>query len=112
MTMSTQKGIDLVKTLVGLMNVSQRRDYFMIIMMFKSINGLVPNYICDEITMQRGIAIIISRYTINNNVHLPHITLDCCKKCISLSWNAVPENIKKSESVIGFKQCLKLHVVE
>ena len=37
------RGIDLVKTL-GLMNVTQRRDYFMIIMMFKSIHGLVPDY--------------------------------------------------------------------
>ena len=49
------RGIDLVKTL-GLMNVSQRRDYFMIILMFKSIHGLVPNYLSDEITMQRDIA--------------------------------------------------------
>ena len=31
------RGIDLVKTL-GLMNVYQRRDYFMIILMFKSIH--------------------------------------------------------------------------
>ena len=34
------RGIDLVKNL-GLMNVTQRRDYFMLIMMFKSIHGLV-----------------------------------------------------------------------
>ena len=26
-------------------------------------------------------------------------------------WNALPENIKKCESLNGFKQCLKLHVV-
>ena len=38
------RGIDLVKNL-GLMNVTQRRDYFMLIMMFKSIHGLVPHYI-------------------------------------------------------------------
>ena len=41
----------MVKNL-GLMNVTQRRDYFMIIMMFKSIHVLVPDYICDEITMR------------------------------------------------------------
>ena len=46
------RGIYLVTTL-GWMNVSQRRDYFMIILMFKPIHGLVPNYLCDEITMQR-----------------------------------------------------------
>ena len=108
------RGIDLVKTL-GLMNVSQRRDYFMIMLMFKSIHGLVPNYLCDEITMQRDIAERTTRYTIDNNVHVPHITLECCKNAFAyrgpVLWNALPENIKKCESLNGFKQCLKLHVV-
>ena len=89
------RGNDLVKTL-GLMNVSQRRDYFMIIMMFKSIHGLVPDYICDEITMQRDINVRTTRSTNNNNVHVPHIILECCKKnafaCRGpVLWNALPE---------------------
>ena len=108
------RGIDLVKTL-GLMNVSQRRDYFMIMLMFKSIHGLVPNYLCDEITMQRDIAERTTRSTIDNNVHVPHITLECCKNAFvyrgPVLWNALPENIKKGESLNGFIQCLKLHVV-
>ena len=33
----------MVKNL-GLMNVTQIRDYFMLIMMFKSIHGVVPDY--------------------------------------------------------------------
>ena len=109
------RGIDLVKTL-GLMNVSQRRDYFMIMLMFKSIHGLVPNYLCDEITMQRDIAERITRSTIDNNVHVPHITLECCKNAFAyrgpVLWNGLPENIKKCESLNSFKQSLKLHVVE
>ena len=107
------RGIDLVKTL-GLMDVSQRRDYFMIMLMFKSIHGLVPNYICDEINMQRDIAERTTRSTIDNNAHVPHITLECCKNAFAyrgpVLWNALPENIKKCESLNGFKQCLILHV--
>ena len=76
------RGIDLVKIL-GLMNVSQIRNYFMIILMFKAIHGLVPNYLCDEITMQRDIAVRTTRSTINNNVHVPHITLECCKNAFA-----------------------------
>ena len=72
------RGIDLVNNL-GLMNVTQRRDYFMLIMMFKSIHGLVPDYICDEITMQRDITVRTTSSTVNNNVHVPHIILECCK---------------------------------
>ena len=108
------RGIDLVKTL-GLMNVSQRRDYFMIMLMFTSIQCLVPNYLCDEITMQQDIAERTTSSTIDNNVHVPHITLECCKNAFAyrgpVLWNALPENIKKCQSLNGFKHCLKLHVV-
>ena len=45
----------------------------MIMFMFKSTHGLVPNYLFDEITMQRDIAVRITRFTINKNVHVPHI---------------------------------------
>ena len=51
----------------------------LIILKFKSIHGLVLTYLCDEITMQRDIAVRATIYTINNNVHVPHITLECCK---------------------------------
>ena len=61
-----------------MLNVSQRRDYFMIIVMFKSIHGLVPDYKCDEITMQRDITVRTTRSTVKNNVHVPHIILECC----------------------------------
>ena len=111
------RGIALVKNL-GLMklNVTQRRYYFMIIMMFKSIHGLVPDYICDEITMQRDITVRTTRSTVNNNVHVPHIILECCKNAFAyrgpVLWNAFPANIKKCETINCFKQCVKLHVVE
>ena len=106
------------------MNVSQRRDYFMIILMFKSIHGLVPNYLCDEITMQRDgdfavrttrstiIIIIMFMFHIICNI----ITLECCKNAFAyrgpVFWNTLPEHIKKCESLNGFKRCIKLHVVE
>ena len=80
----------------------------MINLMLKSIHGLVPEYLCDEITMQRGIAVRITRSTINNNVHVPHITLGCCKNAIACRGpalrNALPENINKCESLNCFKQ--------
>ena len=110
------RGIDLVKTL-GLMNVSQRRDYFMIMLMFKSIHGLVLNYLCDEITTQRDIAERKTRSTINNNVRVPHITLECCKMHLPIEVPFYGLRFQKILRIVnrlnnGFKQCLKLHVVE
>ena len=106
----------LVFIISRLMNVIQRRDYFMLIMMFKSIHGLVPDYICDQITMQRDFTVRTTRSTVNNNVHVPHILLECCKNAFAyrgpVLWNALPENIKKCETLNCFKKCVKLHVVE
>ena len=31
----------------------------------------MPDYICDEITMQRDITVRTTRSTVNNNVHVP-----------------------------------------
>ena len=111
------RGIDLVKTL-GLMNVSQTRDYFVIIMMFKSSHGLVPDYICDGITMQRDITVIEQRGPQLTIMYMCHIIviLECCKNAFAyrgpVLWNALAENIKKCETLNCFKQCVKLHVVE
>ena len=72
----SKKLVFIISRLSGLKPVL-RRDDFMIMLMFKSIYGLVPNYLCDEITMQRDIAERTTRSTIDNNVHVPHITLEC-----------------------------------
>ena len=58
--------------------------------------------------MQRDIAERTTRSTIDNNVHVPHITLECCKNAFAyrgpVLWNALPENIKKCESLNGLKK--------
>ena len=43
----------------------------------------MPDYICDEITMQRDITVRTTRSTVNNNVHVPHIILECCKNAFA-----------------------------
>ena len=45
------RGVDLVKELRWL-NLKQRRAYFMSVLMFKSIHGLVSDYLINIITMQ------------------------------------------------------------
>ena len=45
------RGIDLVKSL-GWMSVKQRYEYFYLLLMFKCIHGLAPNYLCNHIIME------------------------------------------------------------
>ena len=81
--------------------------------MFQSIHDTVPNYLRDEITEQRDVAVRKTRSMVNNNVHVPHVNLECCKNAFAYKgpvlWNALPENIKKCESLNCSKQCIKLH---
>ena len=70
------RGIELVKSLQW-MNVHQRRDYFMSILMFKCIHGLAPDYLCNEITMQNEISERTTRSlsSLNIKVHVPYASI-------------------------------------
>ena len=66
------RGIDIAKNLKW-MSVSQRRDYVMSILMFKSIHGLAPDCMCDEINMQSDIA---ERSTRSQFAVVPYVSLE------------------------------------
>ena len=42
--------MNIVKDL-GWLNIKQRRDYFVVLLVFKSLNNLLPDYITDKFTM-------------------------------------------------------------
>ena len=46
-TLITSTSIELVKSL-GLYTIEERRDYFLAPLMFKSIHGLAPAYLCTQ----------------------------------------------------------------
>ena len=52
------------------MNVHERRDYLMSILMFKCIHGLAPDYLCNEINMQSEISERTTRYLSSLNMHV------------------------------------------
>ncbi len=51
----TTRGTELVRRLRWTC-VTQRRDYFMSILMYKSIHGMAPAYLYNEITLHSEIA--------------------------------------------------------
>ena len=92
--------IDLVKNL-GLMNVTQRRDYFMIIMMFKSIHGLVPDYamrlLCSGTLLieQRGpqLTIMYMCHILYLNVVKMHLPIEV--RFYGMSFQKILRNAKR-----------------
>ena len=63
------RGLDIVK-LLKWMNIRQRCTYFTIVLMFKCIHGLCPNYLCDSITMQFDVSGLSTR-SHPMNVYVP-----------------------------------------
>ena len=63
------------------MNVHERRDYFMSILMFKCIHGLAPDYFMQrnnhacKVKFQRT-----TRSLSSLNVHVPYAYIECLKK--------------------------------
>ena len=73
------RGIELVKSL-GLNTIEERREYFLAMLMFKSIHGIAPAYMCNQIVMNFDINGYDTRGTGGMNVYLPTLKKDIYKK--------------------------------
>ena len=100
------RGIELVKTL-NLFNVKQRRDYFMALFMFRSIHGLVPNYISNEITMSMDVIERVSRIFNRNDLYVPTIVKKCARNTFAYTgpklWNSLSNELKECTNIDAFK---------
>ena len=83
------RGTELVKRLKW-MYVTQRRDYFMSILMYKSIQGMAPSYLCNEITLHSEIAERTTRSVNDNNVYVPYAHFESFKNSFThpIMWNS------------------------
>ena len=106
------RGIELVKQL-GWMNVRQRFIYFQNLLMFKSIHGLVPVYLQNNVTLDNEIAQIHTRRH-ERNLYVPFPQNEFHKKMLfyrgAKTWNELPGNIKDCHEIKRFKLLLKNHI--
>ena len=93
----TTRGTEPVRRLKW-MCVTQRRDYFMSILMYKSIHDRAPPYLCNEITLHSEIAERTTRSVNDNNVFVPYAHLESFKNSFThrgpIEWNSLPDYIK------------------
>ena len=88
-------------------NVKQRRDYFMSLLMFKSIHGLAPDHLCNDIVMTIELSDRMLRNTHENDVVIPYVNVDITKRSFGyqgpLVWNNLPSHIKECTEINTFK---------
>ena len=109
------RGIDIVKSLCW-MNVVQRRNYFTLVLMFKCLRGLAPNYLSNEFTMYRNIESVYDlRSSSSENVIVPYIDASVMKCSFNYNgailWNGLPNSLKVLADVCDFKRNVKTFVL-
>ena len=66
------RGLELLRQL-GLMNLKERRDYFMNLLVFKCVNVIAPAYLCDVLTSAARIRTRESRSTAENLLYTRYV---------------------------------------
>ena len=92
-------------------SVDQRRDYFTANIMFKSINGIAPVHIRNEISLVSEIHDVNTRLAQNYNAIIPKPNIEHYKKSFKYHgpqiWNALPVELKSAETLDYFKHLYK-----
>ena len=95
----------------GWETLSQRRRKHKLILFYKMVNGLIPNYLNSLVPPTIGDT---CSYNLRNTNNLRNIA---CRTCLYSSsflptvindWNSLPDDIKNAESLLSFKYHLNL----
>ena len=107
--------ISLIRSLKW-MTISERCEHFTAMLMFKAINGLVPNYLSDSIVMAGESHDRHTRLSESRDVHIPSHNSSALKRSFiyngSVLWNALPEENKVSDSIFTFKKRYKEQIID
>ena len=74
--------------------------------MYKSIHGMAPAYLCNEITLHSEIAERTTRSVNDNNVFVPY-----AHHMGPIMWNSLPDYIKTCVTLQSYKAKMKLYII-
>ena len=91
--------------------IDARFRYFIAILMFKCIKGLVPIYLCDNFQYITNVHTRPTRNMLNDLLYLPKPRTEMYKRSFQYSganvWNSLDTTLKQSTSITHFKECYK-----
>ena len=97
---------------LGILNVTQRFQYFLGTLMFKCFNNNAPNYMCDTITRMHG----LHNHNTRNEylLRIPPSQTNYGKRSFSNAgsclWNSLPDVVKASSTTELFKSQMRNHL--
>ena len=96
---------------LGWMNVKTRRDYFILLIMYKCIKTGEPTYLNDTLIYVNNCHTQNTRSASNNVLVLPKPNIELFKTSLVYKgpqlWNNLPHDIQCVSDVSVFKECLK-----
>ena len=99
---------------LGIMNILQRRDYFMSTLMYRCINGSAPTYLTDRIDYVSTYNTYCTRTSNQLMFHVPKPRIEKFRESFQYAglhlYNSIPKEITASTSLITFKSKMKEHI--
>ena len=103
-------------TELGWLNVRQRRDYFTSILVYKSLNGLLPAYMSDMFSFVRDFNERPTRSAFTNNLYIPKVNKTLFRQSLLVNgpviWNSLPNAIQEARTLNVFKFNLKKFILQ
>ena len=79
--------------------------------MFKCVNGLAPNYLCDQFSLVSDVNLYNTRSTNTLDVIVPTVNNNVFKKSLAYNgarvWNALPDFVRRANNIPHFKNLYK-----
>jgi exonuclease III len=104
------RGIELIERLKW-QDFKQRRDFLTSTLMFKCVNGMVPVYLADSVTLAKDVCDRNTRNSLTMNVSLPMPNIEQFKNSLIYAggqqWNGLTNALKESDSLDSFKRQYK-----
>ena len=97
---------------LGIMSITQRRDYFMSIQMFRCVQGTAPSYRIDRIEYSSNYNCYQTRLSNTSMLYVPKPRIEKFRQSFQyvgpILYNGLPKDVKGSTSLHGFKKNVKV----
>ncbi len=90
------------------MYLDKRRLFHYAVLMYKCVNGDMPDYLTDKLIKLEAIGQLVNRATARGDLFMPQANLAMVGSAFSIMgpkiWNSLPMNVREAPSLALFKQ--------
>ena len=97
------------------MNINERYNYFVCVLMYICLNELAPEFLLQQINFVKDSHNYVTRQSVNDNLVVPHPNVTWFKSSCMFNgpyvWNKLSSILRNAENLNSFKRQYKLHLI-